>query len=105
MDLSTIGELKESGDYILYTPYSFLLTLYRETPESFFGGGIWATSLASGGETLLGSDNVEKARKKILEQYSNYLEDVINFVENKYSDTLTLQRVKLSVEFLGDKMI
>jgi len=105
LDLSTIGELKESGDYILYTPYSFLLTLYRETPESFFGGGIWATSLASGGESLLGSDNVEKARKKILEQYANYLEDVINFVENKYSDTLTLQRVKLSVEFLGDKMI
>lgn len=105
VDLSSIGELKESGDYLLYTPYSFLLSLFRETPESFFGGGIWTTSLASGGENLLGSENVEKARKKILEQYFNYLQDVINFAENKYSDTLTLQRVKLSVDFLTEKMI
>lgn len=105
VDLSSIGELKESGDYLLYTPYSFLLSLFRETPESFFGGGIWTTSLASGGESLLGSENVEKARKKILEQYFNYLQDVINFAENKYSDTLTLQRVKLSIDFLNEKMV
>ncbi len=104
VDLSSIGEMKESGEYLLYTPYSFILTLYRQTPDSFFGGGIWSTTLAQGGESLLGSDNVAKARKNTLDQYFNYLQDVIYFHENKYSDVLTLRRVKLSLEFLSSKM-
>ena len=104
VDLSSIGDLKESGEYLLYAPYSFLLSLYRQTPDSFFGGGIWMTSLAQGGEQLLGSDNVARARKKILDQYFNYLQDLIFFCENKYADTLTLKRVKLSLEFLSSKI-
>ena len=90
IDLSTIGTLKENGEYILFAPYSFLLTLYHETPDSFFGGGVWNVSLASGGEELLGSENVAHAREKI---------------DNQYSDTTTLQRVKLSVEFLQKEMV
>ncbi|MDB8711974.1 ATP-binding protein [Mediterraneibacter gnavus] len=105
IDLSTIGFLKESGEYLQYTPYSFLLTLYHEIPDTFFGGGIWAVSLACGGEELLGADNVARARDKIINQYDNYLQDVIIFAENKYADTITLQRVKLSVEFLRKGMV
>ena len=104
VDLSTIGDLKNSGDYLLYAPYSFILTLYRQTPDSFFGGNVWTSSLAQGGEQLLGQENIERARKKILDQYFNYLQDVIFFHENKYSDNLTLRRVKLSLEFLSSKM-
>ena len=65
IDLSSIGSLKENGEFLLYAPYSFLLTLYHETPDSFFGGGIWSVSLASGGEELLGSDNVHVQEKKL----------------------------------------
>ncbi len=105
IDLSTIGKMKENGEYLQYTPYSFLMTLYHETPDSFFGGGIWNTSLANGGEELLGAENVIRAREKIISQYENYLQDVVNFFENKYTDTITLQRVKLSVDFLRKGMI
>jgi hypothetical protein len=105
VDLSSIGELKDNGDYLLYAPYSFLMTLYHETPDSFFGGGIWNVSLASGGEDLLGSENVASAREKIIKQYENSLQDVIIFSENQYSDTTTLQRVKLSIEFLRKDMV
>lgn len=105
IDLSSIGSLKENGEFLLYAPYSFLLTLYHETPDSFFGGGIWSVSLASGGEELLGSDNVARAREKIIRQYENSLQDVIIFAENQYSDATTLQRVKLSIEFLRKEMV
>ena len=105
IDLSSIGSLKENGEFLLYAPYSFLLTLYHETPDSFFGGGIWSVSLASGGEELLGSDNVARAREKIIRQYENSLQDVITFAENQYSDATTLQRVKLSIEFLRKEMV
>ena len=103
--MSSIGSLKENGEFLLNAPYSFLLTLYHETPDSFFGGGIWSVSLASGGEALLGSDNVARAREKIIRQYENSLQDVITFAENQYSDATTLQRVKLSIEFLRKEMV
>lgn len=100
VDLSSIGSLKDSGKYLAYVPYSFILTLYHEDPDIFFGGKVWTTSLANGGEELLGHEIVAQAREKIISQYENYLQDVINFNENKYSDLLTLQRVRLSSEFL-----
>lgn len=105
IDLSTIGQLKDSGDFLLYVPFSFLLTLYHELPDTFFGGGIWNVSLASGGEDLLGSDNIARAREKIIRQYENSLQDVISFSENRYTDATTLQRVKLSIEFLRKEMV
>lgn len=100
VDLSSIGTLKDSGKYLAYVPYSFILTLYHEDPDIFFGGKVWTISLANGGEELLGHEIVAQAREKIIIQYENYLQDVINFNENKYCDLLTLQRVKLSAEFL-----
>lgn len=100
IDLSTIGDLKNSGSYLVHVPCSFILTLYREDPDMFFGGKVWNVSLASGGEDLLGNEIVAQAREKIISQYDNYLQDAILFVENRYNDMLTLQRVRLSIEFL-----
>ena len=100
VDLSNIGELKLNGEYLKYTPFSFIYTLFQEEPDIFFDGKVWKTSLAYGGEELLGYDIVAEAREKIIKQYANYIQDLILFYENKYSDILTLERVKLSAEFL-----
>lgn len=105
VDLSSIGELKSSGRYLEYCPFSFLLTLYHEDQDMFFGGKVWEVSLAKGGEELLGHDIIEQAREKIIRQYENYLQDVVIFAENKYNDMLTLQRVKLSIEFLRKGLV
>ncbi len=105
IDLSTIGKLKEDGSYINFVPYSFILTLYHEDPEMFFSGKVWTTNLASGGEELLGHEVVAQAREKIVSQYENYLQDLIQFAENKYTDMLTLQRVKLSTEFIRKGLV
>lgn len=100
IDLSSITSLRENGKYLLHVPYSFFLTLFDEEPDMFFGGKVWSQSLAIGGEDLLGQENVAQARIKIINQYENYLQDIINFNENKYTDLLTIQRVRLSSEFL-----
>lgn len=100
VDLSSIGILKDTGQYLNYCPYNFLLTIYHEDSDVFFGGHVWNTSLVCGGEDLLGHEIIAQARNKIVSQYENYLQDIILFLENKYNDMLTLQRVKLSIEFL-----
>lgn len=104
IDLSLIAELKKSGEYIVHTPFSFLLTIYAEEPDSFFGGNVWNTTLVSGGEDLLGPEIVAAAKAKILDQYGNYLKNLIIFVENRYSDLLTLESAKLSIQFLRKDM-
>ena len=105
IDLSTIKQLKDSGEYLLYAPYSFLYTLYQEDPELFFNGKVWKVSLANGGEELLGSEVVNQIRKKLINQYDNYLHDLILFVDNKFTDITTLQRVGLSIKFLRKELV
>ena len=105
VDLATIGELKESGKYITYTPPGFIAVLYREDPDIFFGGKVWNIPLAFGGEELLGHEVVAQAREKIISQYGNYLQDLVLYLDNRYTDILTLQRVKLSIEFLRKELV
>lgn len=104
IDLSAIGELRNSGGYILFAPFSFLLKLYNEDPNVFFDGRVWQTALASGGEDLLGAEVVAQAKEKIISQYGNHLKNLITFSENRYSDMLTLESVRLSVQFLRKEM-
>lgn len=100
VDLSLIADFKKSGEYVTYTPFSFLLTIYREEPESFFDGKVWTTALVSGGEELLGAEIIAQAKAKITDQYGNYLKSLISFVENGYSDLLTLETATLAIRFL-----
>ncbi len=99
IDLSLIGEFKKSGEYISYTPFSFLLRVYSEEPDIFFGGRVWNTNLVGGGD-ILGPEIVASARAKKIDQYGNYLKNLIIFVENQYSDMLTLKSAKISIQFL-----
>ena len=105
INLADIAEMRMNGSYIDYVPYSFIRNVFQENPDAFFSGGVWNVSLASGGEDLLGTENVANAREKLIRQYTNYLDDVIIFSENKYSDPVTLQRVKLSIDFLQKGMV
>lgn len=104
VDLSSIGTLKDNGGYLSYVPFDFLLALFDISTVSFFNGGVWNVPLNNGGGDLLGEDVVIKAQEKIKQQYRNNLEDVINFNRVKYTDSLTVRRVVLSVEFLRQRI-
>ncbi len=100
IDLSLIGELKHSGEYITYAPFSFILKVYQEDPTTFFGGKVWTTALVCGGEDLLGPEIIAQAKEKLISQFCGYLRTLVFFSENRYSDPLTLKSAKLSIEFL-----
>ncbi len=105
VDLTEIGRLKDSGAYFAYVPYTFIMTIYDQSPDDFFGGKVWTTSLVSGGEDLLGRENIEEIRGKLIGQYRSYLQDLISYTQNKYADTITMKRVRLSVQFLQRSMV
>ena len=103
--LESIGILKESGDYLKYVPYSFIMTIFDQSPDLFFDGNVWKQSLASDSAELLGRENVEEFQNKVIGQYKGCLQDLIDYCENKYVDMITMKRVKLSVEFLRRGMM
>lgn len=105
VDLTQIGNMKESGEYIIYTPYDFLLSLYTSCTESFFNGGVWNVGLPNGNNGLLDKDTIEHVNNKIKQQYRNSLEDVVNFVQERYDDKIIMRRVQLSVEFLQKRLV
>lgn len=105
IDLTTIAELKKSGEYILYAPYGFLLNLYTSSTDEFFDGGVWNKKLSSSADGLLDQEIVDHANNKIKQQYRNSLEDIVNFVRDKYDDELTLRRVQMSIEFLQTELV
>jgi hypothetical protein len=105
VELTEIVTLKDNGGYLLYVPYTFIMTMFNQNPDDFFGGKVWKTSLVSGGEEFLGKDNIEEFRNKLIGQYKNYLQDLVSYTQNKYTDTITMKRVKLSVEFLQRSMV
>jgi len=105
IDLTTIGDLKKSGEYILYAPYGFLLNLYAASTDDFFDGGVWSKKLSSSADGLLDQEIVDHANNKIKQQYRNSLEDIINFARDKYDDELTLRRVQMSIEFLQTELV
>lgn len=96
---------RESNELALQNTWAEFRQQLADEKFMFFGGKVWEVSLAKGGEELLGHDIVEQAREKIIWQYENYLQDVVIFAENKYNDMLTLQRVKLSIEFLRKGLV
>lgn len=105
VDLTQIGVMKDTGKYILYAPYDFLLSLYSSCTDSFFNGGVWSVGLSDGSGGLLDQDTIDHVNNKIKQQYRNSLEDIVNFARDKYDDELTLRRVQLSIEFLQKRLV
>lgn len=105
IELANLSPLIDSGEYLVFVPYTFIMTMFNQNPDDFFGGKVWKTSLISGGEELLGKENIEEFRSKLIGQYRNYLQDLISYTQNKYTDTITMKRVKLSVEFLNRSLV
>ena len=103
--IEQVGTLRDSGKYIQYVPFEFLLYLYQTTTESFFGGGIWTTKLASAEDSLIESELIEHINEKIKQQYRNSLETVVYFARDKYDDELTLRQVLLAIEFLQNRLV
>ena len=98
--IDQVGALRDSGKYIQYVPFEFLLYLYQSTTESFFGGGIWTTRLASTDDSLIDKELVDH-----IKQYRNSLETVVYYARDRYDDELTLRQVLLAIEFLQNRLV
>lgn len=104
-DISQLGEMKANGDYFIYAPYDFLSVLLKLAPKYFFNGNIWDIDYDLGAASIISSDLISHAQQQIRSQYINALEDIVSFCTTPYSDSLLIQRTRLSLEFLKQKVV
>ncbi len=100
IDVAHLGNMRQSGQYLCYIPASFIMKLLERIPQKVFNGGIWDTTYTGAASAFLPEEVAKYAQQRILTSYTNCLEDLIMFITHKPMDTLSLQRVRLSLEFL-----
>ncbi|MCM3269100.1 ATP-binding protein [Paenibacillus elgii] len=102
-DISQLGEMKDSGAFLLYIDEDGITDVFKKYPHVFFDGGIWDISYSTS-EELTGTI-LQQAQIRIRSIYLNCLNDIANFIKYRSTETGIAQKTRLSLDFLQQKVI
>lgn len=104
-NISEVAKLMESGKYLNYVPFSFILTLFNDDPKLFFDGKVWNTSISDVTDSgFFDADTYRKIVDQVIQKYKCVLQELIINYENQASDLIDLQRMRLGIDFLRREM-
>lgn len=98
LDISKLGQMKSTGEYLPYVDEETVVVIFRRIPAIFFDGGVW--TLAYTGITDLPETVLREAQDRIVAKYMNCLEDCSGFLNYDAPENLISQRARASVDFL-----
>jgi len=98
LDISKLGQMKSTGEYLAYVDEETVVDIFRKTPAAFFDGGVW--TLAYTGITDLPEPVLHEAQSRIIAKHLNCLEDCVGFLNYDVPESLISQRARASVDFL-----
>ena len=98
LDISKLGEMKSTGEYMNYVDEEAIVGIFRKLPSVFFDGGVW--TLAYAGITDLPEPVLREAQERIIAKHMNCLEDCAGFLNYDAPENLISQRARASVDFL-----
>jgi hypothetical protein len=98
LDISKLGQMKSTGEYLPYVDEETVVGIFRILPGVFFDGGVW--TLAYAGITDLPEPVLREAQDRIVAKYMNCLEDCAGFLNYDTPENLISQRARASVDFL-----
>ncbi|RNC62886.1 MAG: hypothetical protein AWM53_01812 [Candidatus Dichloromethanomonas elyunquensis] len=104
-EIAQLGEMRKTGEYLRYVPADFILNIFNQIPEKFFNGGIWDVDYGNVVNGPLGEEAVKHAQQRIKSTYENCLEDLIMLIQYRMTEPISIQRAKLSFEFLSKKWV
>jgi ribosomal protein L40E len=89
--ISKQGELRKSGEYLMYLPYSMVVGIFRQYPEKFFDGKFWKIPY----EALDVPDarTLENIKKDTVGKYHRCLEDMVSFVDYRNPDVNYVRKI------------
>ena len=102
IDISRLSELRNSGSFIRYVPDSVIISLFNIHPESFFDGNIWDEPYLK----IDADDDVKLyTQDRIKAAYKSCLDDLMLYIKYNNQNELVLQKTKLAVQFLRQKVV
>jgi hypothetical protein len=103
VDISNLGAMKENGTFLRYIDVECTVDMFRKYPEIFFDGGIWDVSYNFSAE--LNGSILHEAQNRVRATYQNSLNDIVTYIKFRTTETGIVQKVRLSLEFLKQKVI
>lgn len=97
VDISEMGELKETGRFLLYIPPETVVSVFRSHPGRFFDKTVWKSPWDIPG---LSEESIKAAQKQSKETHLNCLEDGAGFLRYDKPPRDIVRRARMSIEFL-----
>jgi hypothetical protein len=98
LDISKLGQMKSTGEYLPYIDEETVVAIFRKLPGVFFDGGVW--NMAFAGITDLPEPVLRDVQDRIVAKHLNCLEDCTGFLNYDAPENLISQRARASVDFL-----
>jgi hypothetical protein len=102
-DISKLGAMKTSGDFLRLVDEDAIVSVFRAHPEMFFDGGVWDVAYASIED--LEPAIIEEVQGRFRAIYLNCLEDCAAFLHYRSPELLVTFRARASVDFLSQKLV
>lgn len=87
----------------MYIDEAVITDIFKKYSHVFFDGGIWEVAYSSPAE--LNDTILHKAQIRIRNIYLNCLNDMVNYIKYRSTETGISQKTRLSLEFLQQKVI
>lgn len=101
VDISDLSNLKKSGHYVRYAPFSFIVSLFAAKPDFFFDNTVW-------NEPYRKIDATEEIRGFMQERtkalYQGCLDDLLYYLTYKNQTDFVIQKTKLAIQLLRQKV-
>lgn len=95
-------EQRADGGFMRHIPPEAIVSVFKQYPDRFFDGKIWNAPWDFPG---IPSQGAELARREVVENYLNCLEDCVGFLRYRKPRSLALRRARLSHEFLLQDLV
>lgn len=102
--IAHISKMRQDGTFLKYIPSDFILDIFNYIPEKFFNGGVWNVDFGDK-DSRIGAETKKHAKNRIKDDYENCLRNIIMFERYRSFEPLDIQRAKLALEKLGQKLV
>ncbi len=103
VNISTLGEMKTSGNYLRYVGEDVIVDIFRKSPDLFFDGQFWAIPFKEiGGFPEASASYV---RNRIFDGHLNCLEDAVHYLRYERPDLAVTRRARMSLDYLQAKVV
>jgi hypothetical protein len=101
VDLSELGRMKQSGEYLRYCDATALVAFFRKLPQSWFSERVWRDPWPSDD---LGVMVAAGLQEELHTKYLRCLEDCASYLRYQRPEPLLVIRARAAADFLDSKL-